>query len=175
MINKKHVKLELKTSPDSQYTQAVNGDGDAIDYWYKFSGGSDGKGNVEVKKKNEPTEINVKLFRGSSGVYDIVTGFWKTKPKAKMYFKIPTRNKLTIINEANRKDDVTYTVIVTPKVGHKRLILCDPRVTNEWDENLGKPKKRKTKAAKKKLVKKKTAKKKTAKKKTTKKKVAKKR
>jgi hypothetical protein len=51
-----------------------------------------------------------------------------------MRFEIPGDNKLKIFDDAEEENVVDYTVVVTPRFGPKRLILCDPRVSNKLED-----------------------------------------
>lgn len=149
--------LSIVSEPTTGYTRASNGEGSDINCYYKFTGGTDGNGNVVVTTIGQKTNIVVILAPdGTRQEYDIVTGFWKGDPVAKMRFEIPGRNKLKIIDDADVVDDVAYSVVVTPQKGPRRLILCDPRVANDWGGSAD-DKKKKKKAAKSKAVKKKAA------------------
>ncbi|MFT4814697.1 MAG: hypothetical protein ACI80L_000116 [Pseudohongiellaceae bacterium] len=157
-MTKVDVILSIVSEPTTGYTRASNGEGSDINCYYKFTGGTDGNGNVIVTTMGQRTNIVVILAPdGTKNEYDIVTGFWKGDPVAKMRFEIPGPNRLKIIDDADVIDDVAYSVVVTPQKGPRRLILCDPRVANSWGSSADNKKKKK--AAKSKAVKKKGARK----------------
>lgn len=138
--NRVVVELSIVFEKTSGYLPALNGDGIKINCYYKFTGGTDGNGNVVVTSPNQKTNIIIKLSKndypgnGTAGQFDIVTGFWKNDPKADMSFEIKGRNRLKIIDKADDIDDQFYSVVVTPQKGPKRLIVCDPRVVNDWNK-----------------------------------------
>jgi hypothetical protein len=108
--------LSIVSEPTTGYTRASNGEGSDINCYYKFTGGTDGNGNVIVTTMGQRTNIVVILAPdGTKNEYDIVTGFWKGDPVAKMRFEIPGPNRLKIIDDADVIDDVAYSVVVTPR------------------------------------------------------------
>lgn len=151
------IKLSIKKSATSGYTQATNGDGNAINYWYKFSDGTDGNGNVDVKVPGNKTTVAVKLTRDTKKDYDILTALWKDIPTSDMRIVLTGPDRLKIINDASQQGTNRYSVIASPAPGPHKFILCDPRISNNWDEELDPPKS--PAKAKKKVASKKAAKK----------------
>ena len=131
------VKLKIaKIKTDGSWAQATNGDGQPIEYYYKFfkkKGGPNDDGNVVVTTKDLKTTIKVKLAPDSKDIYNILTAVWKSQENNDMKVDLAGPDKLKIINKATTLGSNDYTVIVTEQPPAKRkFILCDPRISNQW-------------------------------------------
>ena len=122
-----------ETSPP--WAQAKDPQGNAINYWYQFTGGDDQHGNVTAATAGEEVDVTIGLQGSSNGAYDLHSAGYKSTSStySEFTFENPTRNKITIKDGATTDNiSIDYRVIATPNNDTTPQICCDPTIRNKW-------------------------------------------
>lgn len=135
MTKKVPVGLSIVSEETDGYSQATDGDNNAICYWYLYSGGTDGHGNVKVSVLNEDTDIEISLDGASNGQYDLKDIAFKSNG---IGANVPSKgpNKLVINDPATTAGSASYSVIANPQGASNPDIYCDPMIENDWPEEV---------------------------------------
>ncbi|MEP5566820.1 MAG: hypothetical protein ABJN62_03215 [Halioglobus sp.] len=135
-MNNETVYLDIETTNPGDYETATTTPDpapDGVSYYYKFSGGTDSQGNVDLTTQAK-TQIDVSLKGSSHGKYDLDGASEKTNTShGDIAVTNTTPNKITINDKAEvNRVEMTYTVNAKPKNTDNVVIHCDPRVRNDW-------------------------------------------
>jgi len=113
------------TGPAPGYTQVTASNGAA--YYYKYTGGSDGNGNVTVKVGTGQAAITVTV--GSDPRYSITNITFNPTTSGFTWHGGGSAHVGVIVDPANVVEDVKYTCIVTDSTANC-TIPCDPVIHN---------------------------------------------
>lgn len=125
-----YIGLDVRTKPMKGYTKAKlanqKKNPNKLKYYYKYLGGSDGKGNVKEGGR-KPAGIFLTL------VSDVRYAITKASfhPRNKQLFPVQVDHRHLVILDVNTKPkSVYYKVQITDASNGYCKFWCDPRVTN---------------------------------------------
>ena len=122
-----NVELYNSTTAETGYSSATGSDGNT--YYYKYTGGSDGAGNV-METVGNGQDILVTL---QTTGYTVYTASTSNDPESQLGVSVnPGSTTVTIGDRATAAEsNAEYTVTVQTTInGGNVTIPCDPRVTN---------------------------------------------
>ena len=123
-----NVNLDVRNAaagPASGYTQVTASNGTT--YYYKYSGGSDGNGNLTVKVNSGQAAINVTV--GGDSRYSITNITFNPSTTHFTWHAGGHAAVAVIVDPANVVEEAKYTCIVTDSTANC-TIPCDPVIRN---------------------------------------------
>jgi hypothetical protein len=123
------VAVRAEDPDDDAWVEVVGSDQQA--YWYRFSGGADGNGNLVVGTRHGKTEFTVTLQNKDEEGFDIGgVSFRDSKGQLSLDMAKTTKKKAFIRDANSAAMNGYYAVLVTREDG-RVSISCDPMIKND--------------------------------------------
>lgn len=108
---------------------------DGPTYYYKFTGGTDANGDVEVFLKDGGVDVEIELWRNCDKRYSFAHLFTKTVmtdgSQAQLTFENWSERLITIHDTNVKRAKLKYSIGVVDSTLNGHVILCDPIISNE--------------------------------------------
>lgn len=122
------VNLEIIRASVDGFTQTSTTDG--THYYYQFTGGNMGNGDVVIRN-GSPQQISIKLLNSDNFEIQGASTNGDNQDHVQINWNVNPPNEIVFTDQADLAEEGVEIFVQIHDLSHNKDFVCDPRVSNE--------------------------------------------